>query len=70
MQKEALQVAQNYEREAKERLRRISLIAAGLDAVGGKKAAAGHAAGSGLDEAWYDESKQSSYQGGVLEMVG
>lgn len=59
MQKEALRVAQNYEREAKERLRRISLTAAGLDAVGGKKVTAGHASGSGLDEAWYDESRQS-----------
>ncbi|KAH0598035.1 hypothetical protein MHUMG1_04407 [Metarhizium humberi] len=67
MQKEALLVARNYEREAKERLRRISLIAAELDVSGGKKAISGGAASSSLDEAWYDENKQSSPQGAELE---
>ena len=63
MQKEALLAARNYEREAKERLRRISLTAAGLDAVGGKKTTAGGAAGSSLGEGWYEENMQSSLQG-------
>ncbi|KAK2594528.1 hypothetical protein QQS21_007747 [Conoideocrella luteorostrata] len=65
MQKDAIQVANNYEREAKERLRRISLVAAGLDLVGAKKSAAGPAVGSGVDEAWYEENRNTSYQGGV-----
>jgi COP9 signalosome complex subunit 1 len=70
MQKNALQVAQNYEREAKERLRRISLAAAGLDVVGAKKATAAVAAGSSLDEAWYDENTQSPSQNVGAEVVG
>lgn len=36
MQKTALEVAAKYEQEAKERLRRMSLIAAGLEALGQK----------------------------------
>ena len=36
MQKTALEVAVKYEQEAKERLRRMSLLAAGLEAVGEK----------------------------------
>lgn len=70
MQKEALQVAQSYEREAKERLRRIGLAATGLDVVGGKKATPGLPSGSGLDEAWYDDSRQPPFQGTGLEMEG
>lgn len=37
MQKTALEVTAKYEREAKERLRRMSLIAAGLEAQGQKQ---------------------------------
>lgn len=37
MQKTALEVAVKYEQEAKERLRRMSLLAAGLEAVGEKQ---------------------------------
>jgi COP9 signalosome complex subunit 1 len=47
MQKSALEVAAKYEREAKERLRRMSLISAGLEAhaqkqTGNRSAATDH----------------------------
>lgn len=55
MQKEALQVARSYEQEAKERLRRINLMAAGLEVVGSRKLPPEQAPTVSLDEAWYDE---------------
>ncbi|KHN97644.1 26S proteasome, regulatory subunit Rpn7 [Metarhizium album ARSEF 1941] len=70
MQKEALRAARKYEREAKERLRRISLAAAGLHAAGGKKTTSGDAISSSLDEAWYEEDIQSSLQGEGLQTAG
>ena len=67
MQKEALQVAVKYEREARERLRRISIVAAGLDVVGARKdSGGGPAAGSSHDEAWYEDSRISSYREEML----
>ncbi|KAG5665674.1 hypothetical protein KAF25_009799 [Fusarium avenaceum] len=56
MQKQALNVAQEYEREAKERLRRMNIIAAGLEVVGKRQPNPGHA-GRGIDEQWYDDVK-------------
>lgn len=53
MQKQALEVATKYEEEAKERLRRISLIAAGLEAAGRAKGPG--LGGRGIDEQWYGE---------------
>ncbi|TWU73320.1 hypothetical protein ED733_004359 [Metarhizium rileyi] len=70
MQKEVLLVAQNYEREAKERLRRISITAAGLDSVSGKKLTLGGTTNSSLDEAWYDENTHSPSQGAGMETTG
>ncbi|KPM39661.1 COP9 signalosome complex subunit 1 [Neonectria ditissima] len=56
MQKKALEVAAHYEQEAKERLRRMSLVAAGLEVVG-KKQHGGSGPRPGIDEAWYDDAK-------------
>jgi COP9 signalosome complex subunit 1 len=56
MQKQALNVAQEYEREAKERLRRMNIIAAGLEVVGKRQPNPGHAS-RGIDEQWYDDTK-------------
>lgn len=70
MQRDALTVSRNYEREAKERLRRISLVAAGLDIIGPKKHTPGLATGSSLDEAWYEENKGSSSHQGSVEATG
>lgn len=47
MQQTALEVARKYEEEAKERLRRINLVAAGLEVTNPKKQA-------GFDDAWFD----------------
>ncbi len=55
MQKKALDVAQRYEQEAKERLRRINIVAAGLETVGTKKP--NRLDSSGIDEAWYDDAQ-------------
>ena len=63
MQREALKVAQNYEKEAKERLRRISLIAAGLDVIGGRKANFNISSAPDTDETWYDEASNGQHQG-------
>ena len=52
MQKQALDVAQKYEQEAKERLRRMNIIAAGLEVVGNKKPGGGRQT---VDEIWYEE---------------
>ncbi|KAF7542833.1 hypothetical protein G7Z17_g11237 [Cylindrodendrum hubeiense] len=56
MQKNALEVARQYEQEAKERLRRMSLMAAGLEVAGSKKQHGGQGR-AGIDEAWYDDAK-------------
>lgn len=37
MQREAIKVAQDYERESKERLRRMGIVCAGLEVVGSKR---------------------------------
>ncbi|KAM4062195.1 26S proteasome subunit RPN7 domain-containing protein [Hirsutella rhossiliensis] len=66
MQIEALDVARKYEREAKERLRRISLVAASLETVGAnRKQTTGHASGLNTDESWYDEGRNLVQAGGA-----
>lgn len=52
MQLEALGVARQYEQEAKERLRRISLVAASLEIVGVNRK---QGTGLGADESWYED---------------
>lgn len=47
MQQTALSVAQKYEEDAMERLRRINIVAAGLEVTNPKKQ-------PGLDDAWFD----------------
>ena len=64
MQKQAIDVARQYEQEAKERLSRMSIIAAGLEVVGKRQPQANHL-GRGIDEQWYDDAKASGQQGGV-----
>ncbi|KND91499.1 COP9 signalosome complex subunit 1 [Tolypocladium ophioglossoides CBS 100239] len=64
MQQEALEVARKYEQDAKERLRRISLVAAGLEVVGAKKQSADHVPGLSTDELWYDENRTLVHAGG------
>ncbi|PNP75080.1 hypothetical protein FNYG_11568 [Fusarium nygamai] len=63
MQKQALEVATQYEEEAKERLRRISLIAAGLEVAGRAKGPG--LGGRGIDEQWYGEGKAPGQPGAV-----
>ncbi|KAI5457832.1 26S proteasome subunit RPN7-domain-containing protein [Mariannaea sp. PMI_226] len=60
MQKQALDVASYYEREAKERLRRMSLIAAGLEVVGSKLPSLADRA---VRDEWFDDT--NIHQGGV-----
>ncbi|KAM0428263.1 hypothetical protein ACHAPT_007164 [Fusarium lateritium] len=62
MQKSAIEVARQYELEAKERLRRISLISAGLEVVGKRQPPL---IGRGVEEIWYEESKTSEQASGV-----
>jgi COP9 signalosome complex subunit 1 len=57
MQKSALQVARRYEQEAKERLRRINMTAAGLEVTAPKKP-------NTTDDAWYEPERT----GQMLEM--
>ncbi|KAF4962065.1 hypothetical protein FSARC_9832 [Fusarium sarcochroum] len=64
MQKQAIAVASQYEQEAKERLRRMSIIAAGLEVAGKRQPHAGHI-GRGIDEQWYDDAKAPGQPGGV-----
>ncbi|KAM5371402.1 hypothetical protein ACJZ2D_008001 [Fusarium nematophilum] len=64
MQKQALKVAREYEQEAKERLRRVGIIAAGLEVVG--KRQHGHT-GRGLDETWYDDAAKAPAQSSGVE---
>ncbi|VUC20383.1 unnamed protein product [Clonostachys rosea] len=54
MQAKALEVARKYEQEAKERLRRINVIASGLEVVRGKKQ---------MDEHWFEGERASSIAG-------
>lgn len=70
MQKEALRLAERYEREAKEKLRRMSLISAGLDAIGAKPPGTGAASASHFDEAWYDEDNGMVSSQGEVEISG
>lgn len=62
MQRHALETARKYEEEAKERLRRISLIAAGLE-VHGQNRLPSVGSRAGADDSWFDEtSAQGSVQ--------
>lgn len=62
MQRQALEVAQRYEEEAKERLRRMGILAAGLEVAGGRRAM--H---TGVDEALQDigMSMGSEYEASI-----
>ncbi|KAG6033953.1 hypothetical protein E4U19_006066 [Claviceps sp. Clav32 group G5] len=55
MQSNALKVARLYEKEAKERLRHMSLAVSGLGVVGVRKAASADPGAPPVDEAWFDE---------------
>ncbi|KAK6719807.1 hypothetical protein SNK05_002932 [Fusarium graminearum] len=61
MQKQALDVSRQYEQEAKDRLRRMNIIAAGLEIVGKRQQHSGQA-GRGIDEQWYDDARTSGQQ--------
>jgi len=62
MQAEALKAAREYEKEAKERLRRISLVSAGLEVVPAKRS---HDIAPGIshDESWFEESRNLASAG-------
>jgi COP9 signalosome complex subunit 1 len=64
MQKQALDVSRQYEQEAKDKLRRMNIIAAGLEVVGKRQPHSG-AAGRGIDEQWYDDARVSGQQSKV-----
>ncbi|KAM0355457.1 hypothetical protein ACHAP4_007436 [Fusarium culmorum] len=61
MQKQALDVSRQYEQEAKDKLRRMNIIAAGLEVVGKRQQHSGQA-GRGIDEQWYDDARTSGQQ--------
>lgn len=46
-----MEAAHKYEQEAKERLRRMNIIAAGLEVVGGRKPTGSRQ----VDETWYED---------------
>jgi COP9 signalosome complex subunit 1 len=52
LQKNALDVARRYEKEGKERLRRVNLVTAGLETTGPKK--------HDTTEDWYDYGEGTS----------
>lgn len=60
VQTNALSVARKYEQEAKERLRRMNIIAAGLEVSGVKKQPGG-AGGHEVEEAWYEDPRVANY---------
>ncbi|KAL4725564.1 hypothetical protein ACLX1H_007713 [Fusarium chlamydosporum] len=64
MQKHALEVTSQYEQEAKDRLRRMNIIAAGLEVVGKRQPHSGPV-GRGIDEQWYDDARGPSQPGRV-----
>ncbi|KAK9417110.1 putative 26S proteasome subunit RPN7-domain-containing protein [Seiridium cardinale] len=57
MQVKALEAAKNYEKEALERIRRMSIIAADLEVKGGGRKGNGPG-GSGISEVWYEETRK------------
>lgn len=66
MENNAIKVALKYEKEATERLRRISIVAAGLEVTSSKK---DHAHGPS-DEAWYEENRAAFASQEELETIG
>ena len=50
MQRDTLAVAHKYEQEAKEKLRRMNIMAAGLEVAGAKKPQA-------ASEVWYEDTR-------------
>ncbi|KAI0841687.1 26S proteasome subunit RPN7-domain-containing protein [Hypoxylon sp. FL0890] len=59
MQKKALDAAQNYEKEAVERIRRMNIVAAGLEVGPPRKSADGGAGNlPGVGDVWQDDSKR------------
>lgn len=65
MQANALKIAHKYEQDAKERLRRMNIISAGLDAAGSKKQVPGPTGAASMDEAWYEENKNLAISDGI-----
>ena len=65
MQKNALKVALRYEKEATERLRRMSIVASGLEVTSSKK----DLAMAPSDESWYEENRAMASQEG-METIG
>jgi COP9 signalosome complex subunit 1 len=63
MQTKALETAKNYEKEALERIRRMSIIAADLEVKGHGRKGPG-AVGSGLSDVWFDETRKGIADGG------
>lgn len=61
VQTNALHVARKYEQEAKERLRRMNIIAAGLEVIGVKKPQSGGVGGAEPDEAWFEQNRMANY---------
>ena len=55
MQTNALAVARKYEQEAKERLRRMNVVVAGLEVSSSRKQPSGGVGGPELEEAWYED---------------
>lgn len=68
MQSNALKVARLYEKQAKERLRRMSLAVSGLGVVDVKKATSADPGAPPVDETWFDEMSDThvGYPGTVV----
>ncbi|KAH6661391.1 26S proteasome subunit RPN7-domain-containing protein [Truncatella angustata] len=56
MQAKALEAAKLYEKEALERIRRMSIAAADLEVKGSRKGVA--AAGAGMSDVWFDDARK------------
>jgi COP9 signalosome complex subunit 1 len=59
-----LDAAKGYEKEALERVRRMSLAAADLEVRGNKRTL-----GGGINDKWYDQPMQGTYAMGTAEEV-
>jgi COP9 signalosome complex subunit 1 len=68
MQVKSLTTAKDYEKEAIERIRRMSLVAADLEVKGMARRGGGGVSSTNPGDAWFDETRrqmsQQSQQGG------
>lgn len=59
MQKESLEAARWYQKQSLDRMRMISLGAAGLEVKTPRRVALASGEGRGLDDAWYSDGRDA-----------